>query len=141
MKHRMTEFFSVLTLRVFLGTFVSIVLGGVGYLIALMALPPVIERWLFIVVLVCGSGLFAGLGGLAVWGSFQRDQTVFLRTCLLSILGGLAGAWGGFVFARLSGADVFPPQARVATILASGVGVNLANFIAAWCKQRTKTPE
>lgn len=79
-----------------------------------------------IAILSTGTGLGAGLGSYVGWLQLDRSKLANLPALFLTIAGGLAGVWGGLVYAAaLYDVDVKTQDARITAVAGAAFAANL----------------
>lgn len=90
------------TFRSILGICTATGLAVVGYFGAGTIRFPSLGFHFFIAFPVCCAGVGAGIGGFACWLRRGYSRVIIFTTLVLTLAGGLAGAWGGFLCGRMA---------------------------------------
>lgn len=131
LKERRTASLSLgLVIRVVLSVLGGAVLGTLGHLLAWFIWPLNASLTGLIVTAVLTTGVSAGIGGLAGWYDLDGDRNKNLGILGIGILGGIGGAWAGYLLGGLSGGGTYGDASRIASVFGAVIGVNLVEPLA-----------
>ena len=121
----------VFTLRIVFGLILASALSVCGFIMGYGLWPPSSGPSSLAIFLAGGAAIGAGIGGFMAWFKPGEAWSIILVTLGLALVGSLAGASGGLMFARLLyGGPLSSQAARIPTVLSAGVAANILPFIA-----------
>ena len=84
----------------------------------------------FIIAVVTITGGAAGIGGFAGWYDLDGDRRKNLATLGVGLVGGIAGAWAGYLLGKhVYDGGTFSEASRMASVFGAVAGVNLLPFV------------
>jgi len=118
------------SIRTVFGFSVAAVLGSVGFFAGSMLSSPSFAASFAAALRICGTGIGAGLGGFVGWLRPEDTRPLKVVSFGLSLLGGLAGAWGGYLYgvAAYEG-DLFARATHFSAVAGSAVACNAISLL------------
>lgn len=120
------EWIGGLAVRALIGMGFGVLGAVVGYFAGWMALAPGTGLSAATAYITTGTGVGAGAGSLVGWLDLERSKLANLPLFLLTVGGGLLGAWGGLAYAAaVYDVDVKTQDARITAVAGAAFAANL----------------
>jgi hypothetical protein len=101
------------------------IFGTAGHFLVWFAWPAGWNLHQFIFAVVTGTGVAAGLGGMAGWFDLDAERRGNLKILFVASVGGVGGAWAGYAFAQVTNdTGTFGDSSRIASVLGAAIGTN-----------------
>ena len=116
-----------LGVRIVIGVCVGEALALAAYFATLLfILPGGVELSTSITIITFGIGIGGGVGAFVGWVKLDQDLRDNLVPLALTLMGGMIGAWGGLLYARVViDAELASQSVRVTAATGAGIAANI----------------
>lgn len=116
-----------LGVRIIIGVCVGEALALAAYFVTLLfILPGGVELSTSLTIITFAVGIGGGVGGFVGWVKLDQGLRDNLLPLTLTLMGGMIGAWGGLLYARVViDAELVSQSVRLTAAIGAGIAANI----------------